>query len=257
MRAIRYAGRHMTRMQIDVYPTDAEAYEASAALAAAHLREAAAGRRGTIALAGGRTGRGVMVALAARGDLPWDHVDWFWGDERCVAPDDPQSNVRVARDSLFVPRGVAAERMCPPPLALADPARIAEEYAATIATRLAPDGGFDVLLLGVGADGHVASLMPGSAALEATTPVAAVPLGEVRSEPRVARITVTPPVLRAARRVIVTVVGDAKAAVVAAVLRGEGRLPAQLVMPSARVTWVIDRAAAAELLRDARPAPAE
>jgi 6-phosphogluconolactonase len=255
-RAIRYGGRHMTRLQIDVYPTDAEAYEAAAALAAAHVREAAAARRPTLALAGGRSGRGVMVALAARGDLPWDRVEWFWGDERCVAPDDLHSNVRVARDSLFVPRGIAAERIHPPPLELADPARIAEAYGATIAAHLAPAGGFDVLLLGVGVDGEVASLMPGSAALDATTPVAAVPASEVRREPRVARITVTPSALRASRRVIVTVVGDAKAAVVAATMRGEGRLPAQLVMPSDRVTWVLDRAAAADLLRDAHPAPA-
>lgn len=256
-RAIRYGKAGMTRLQIDVYPTDAEAYEAAAALAAAHVREAAAGRRATFALAGGRSGRGVMVALAARGDLPWDRVDWFWGDERCVAPDDPQSNVRVARDSLIIPRGIAAERIHPPPLGLADPARIAEAYGATLATRLAPDGGFDVLLLGVDADGAVASLVPGSAALDATTPVACVPVSDVRREPRVARITVTPSVLRASRRVIVTVVGDAKAAMVAATLRGGRPLPAQLAMPSERVTWVIDRAAAADLLRDARPAPAE
>jgi len=258
---IRYASRRVTPLQIDVYPTDAEAYEAAAALAAAHLREVAPGRRATLALAGGRSGRGIMVALAARGDLPWDRVDWFWGDERCVAPDDPQSNVRVARDSLFIPRGIAAERIHPPPLALGDPARIADAYGATVVTRLAASGGgFDVVLLGMGADGHVASLMPGSRALDATTPVAVVAASEVQSEPRVARITVTPPVLRAARRVIVTVTGDAKAAVVAAAMRSEGevrRIPARLVQPAERVTWVIDRAAAAELLRDARPAPAE
>jgi 6-phosphogluconolactonase len=246
----------MKRLQIDVYPTDAEAYEAAAALVAAHVREAAAGRRATLALAGGRSGRGVMVALAARGDLPWERVEWFWGDERCVAPDDPQSNVRVARDSLLVPRGIVAERIHPPPLELADPARIAEAYGATLASGLA-DGGFDVVLLGVGSDGHVASLMPGSSALDATGLVAAVPASDVRTEPRVARVTVTPPVLRASRHVIVTATGDGKSAVVAAALRGERPLPAQLVMPSERVTWVIDRAAAADLLRDAHPAPVE
>jgi 6-phosphogluconolactonase len=246
----------VTPLQIDVYPTDAEAYEAAAALVATHVCEAAAGRRAALALAGGRSGRGVMVALAARGDLPWDRVDWFWGDERCVAPDDARSNVRLARDSLFVPRGIAADRIHPPPLELADPARIAEAYAATIVNALSPGGGaFDVILLGVGGDGHVASLMPGSRALAATTAVAAVAADEVRSEPHVARITVTPPVLHAARHVIVTVTGDAKAPVVAAAMRESDahRLPARLVRPGERVTWVIDRAAAAELLRDARP----
>jgi 6-phosphogluconolactonase len=249
--------RRVTPLQIDVYPTDAEAYEAAAALAATRLREAVAGRRATVALAGGRSGRGVMVALAARGDLPWDRIDWLWGDERCVPPDDPRSNVRVARDSLLVPRGIAAARIHPPPLELADPARIAEAYAATIAARLAESGGaFDLVLLGVGGDGHVASLMPGGRALEATALVAPVTADEVRSEPHVARITLTPPGLRAARGVIVTATGDAKAVVVAAAMReGDVReLPARLAQPSERVTWVIDRAAAAELLRGARPA---
>src|SRR5215470_8136718 len=69
-------------IHVDVYPTDAEAFEAAAALAATHL--GASGARPTVALAGGRGGRGVMVALAARGDVPWDRVEWFWGDERCV-----------------------------------------------------------------------------------------------------------------------------------------------------------------------------
>jgi 6-phosphogluconolactonase len=256
-RRIRYACRRVTPLQIDVYPTDAEAYEAAAALAATRLREAAVGRRATAALAGGRSGRGVMVALAARGDLPWDRIDWLWGDERCVPPDDPRSNVRVARDSLFVPRGIAAERIHPPPLELGDTARIAAAYAATVAARLAESGGaFDLVLLGVGGDGHVASLMPGSRALDATALMAAVDADEVRSEPRVARLTLTPPALGAARGVIVTATGDAKAAVVAAAMRaGDAHeLPARLVQPGERVTWVIDRAAAAELLRGARPA---
>jgi len=257
IRRIRYACRRVTPLQIDVYPTDAEAFEAAAALAATRLREAAAGRRATAALAGGRSGRGVMVALAARGDLPWDRIDWLWGDERCVPPDDPRSNVRLARDSLFVPRGIAAARIHPPPLELGDPARIAEAYAATVAARLEESGGaFDLVLLGMGDDGHVASLAPRSRALDATTPVAAVAAEEMGTEPRVARVTLTPPVLRAARAVIVTATGDAKAAIVAAAMReGAAReLPARLVQPSERVTWVIDRAAAAELLRGARPA---
>ena len=98
--------------------------------------------------------------------------------------------------------------------------------------------------------------MPGCRALAATTPVAAVALEEVTAEPRVARITVTPPVLEAARHVVVVVTGAEKARTVAAVLSGREdpqRLPAQLVRPSSRVRWLIDRAAAGDLLRDARP----
>jgi 6-phosphogluconolactonase len=245
-------------MRVEVYPTDAEAFEAAAVLAATRLR--ASGARPTVALAGGRGGRGVLVALAARSDVPWDRIGWFWGDERCVPADDPRSNVRLARDSLFIPRGVAAAAIHPPPVDLGDPERIAAAYAETLAAELSPGPApiFDLVLLGVGMNGHTASLMPGSRALQAVAPVAAVLLAEVSEEPRIARITVTPPVLRAARQVIVTVTGTAKAAVVARVLAGSldpERLPAQLVRPDERVTWVIDRAAAAELLRDARPAP--
>jgi 6-phosphogluconolactonase len=240
-------------VHVDVYQTDAEAFEATAAAAAAVVREAATAGPVTVALAGGRGGRGVMLALAARGDLPWERLDWWWGDERCVPPDDPRSNVKVARDSLLVPRGIAAERIHPPPLALGDAERIAAAYAAALGA--APV--FDLVLLGMGADGHVASLVPGCAALQATVSCAAVALVEVSEEPRVARVTLTPPVLAAARRVLVTVAGDAKARAVAAALRGPAdpaRVPAHLVRPSERVRWIVDRAAAAELLREARPA---
>jgi 6-phosphogluconolactonase len=246
-------------VKLDVYSTDAEAFEAAAELVAERLRAAAAAGRATVALAGGRGGRGVMVALAARGDVPWERIEWFWGDERCVPPDDPRSNVRLARDSLLEPRGIPADRIHPPPLALGDAGRIADAYAATLVARLAPGPApvFDLVLLGVGADGHVASLMPGSRALHAAAPVAPVEAAEVNAEPRVARVTVTASVLAAARSIIVTATGDAKARAVAAALRDPldaDRVPAQLVRPSERVAWVVDRAAAAELLRDARPA---
>jgi len=193
-----------------------------------------------------------MVALAERGDLPWDRIEWYWGDERVVAPDDPRSNVRLARESLLVPRGIAAARIHPPPLTLGDPAAIAAAYATTLAGVV-----FDVVLLGVGTNGHVASLMPECAALAATAPVAPVAVEEVSEDPFVARVTITPPVLAAARRVIVAVAGENKAAPVAAAMRDPfdpRRVPAQLVRPSERVTWVVDRAAAGDLLRDARRA---
>src|SRR5215813_15478977 len=121
-------------MTLEVFPTDAEAFDAAAALAAERLR--ARPDRVSVALAGGRGGRGVMVALAARSDVPWDRVEWFWGDERCVRADDPLSNVRLARDSLFIPRGVAAAAIHPPPVELDEPERIAAAYGETLAAAL-------------------------------------------------------------------------------------------------------------------------
>ena len=246
-------------MDVDVYQTDAEAFGAAAALVAETLRAASAARgRATLALSGGRGGRGVMVALAERSDVPWDRIEWFWADERCVPVDDPRSNVRLARESLLGPRGILAARIHPPPVELVRPEAIADAYARALAALLEAEPVFDAVLLGVGGDGHVASLMPRCRALSASAPVAAVALEEVTAEPHVARITVTPPVLGVARRVVVVATGAEKARPVAAALRGAEdptRVPAQLVRPSSRVRWVIDRAAAGELLRDARPGP--
>ncbi len=244
-------------LNLEVYPTDAEAFEATAAAVADRLRVGARSGPTSVALAGGRGGRGVMVALAARSDVPWNRIEWFWGDERCVPAGDPRSNVRLAQDSLLVPRGIAPERIHPPPLELEDAERIAAAYAEMLADRLGPGPTpvFDLVLLGMGTNGHVVSLMPGSAALRAADAVVPVPREEVSEDPLVARITITPPVLAAARHVIVTVVGAAKAAAVAATMRDPAdpeRVPAHLVRPSETVTWVVDRAAAAVLLEDAR-----
>ena len=253
-RRIRYG----CRMRLDVYPTDAEAFEATAVLIVERLRAVAGSGPLRVALAGGRGGRGVMLALAARSDPPWARIEWYWGDERCVPADDPQSNVRVARESLLVPRGIPARSIHPPPVEFAEPERIAAAYAATLTGGLGSPPVFDVILLGMGADGHVASLTPGCRALRAAEAVAPVAPEEVSTQPRIARVTVTPPVLAAARCVIVTVTGDDKADAVAAALRDPvdpGRVPAQLVRPSERVSWIVDRAAAGRLLRDAEPAP--
>ncbi len=245
-------------LQIDVFQTDAEAYEATAGRAAELLREMAQqSHRAAVALAGGRSGRGVMVALAAHSEVPWEHIDWFWGDDRCVPDNDPHSNVKLARDSLLASRRIAVERIHPPSDETGDPHHIARRYAECLRRIV---GGeipvLDLVFLGVGVDAHIASLAPGSQALRATEPYAAVAVSEVESEPRLARITVTPPVLQAARHVLVTVVGVEKAAAVAASLAEVGdvtRTPARLVQPSERVEWRLDRGAATELLRHAQP----
>ena len=247
--------RYSPPVRLDVYPTDAEAFEAAAAAVAEELRALGGSGPLAVALTGGRSGRGVLVALAARGDLPWERVELFLADERCVDADDAQSNVRLVRDSLVVPRGLPPARVHAPAPRPADPAAMAAAYADVVAARLGTTPVFDLVLLGLGAHGEIASLAPDSSAMSATTPVAAVGVAELSSPPRVARITLTPPVLRAARRAVVVATGDAKASALAAVLRepvDPRRRPAQLVLPSEGARWVVDRAAAAELLRDAR-----
>jgi len=227
-------------MRLDVYPTDAEAYEAASILASDHLRGLPGNRPLAVALSGGRTGRGVMVALAARGDLPWGRIDWYLTDEPVVPPDDARSTLRVARDSLFLPRGVP-------------PARVhAPDEAAEVPT-------LDLVLLGVGPDGRIAGLVPGCRALVAPAPVARVAADEHSETDAVGGLTLSPAALGAAHFVIVVAAGDAVAHAVAAALRepvDPNRLPAQLVRPAENVRWVVDRAAAAELLREARPAEA-
>jgi len=229
-------------VQIEVYPTDAEAADAAAALVAAHAR--AAGKRPTVAVGAGRSGRPVLVALSSCSDLPWNVVEWFLADERCGAAADPLAHATVARDSLFGPRGVPASRIRRPP-ADADADVVAAEYATSIAEIVGADGVLDVVVLGIGADGALGSLVDGAAALDAPTWVAVVP-----GDPP--RVTVTPALIDRARHVVVTAIGPDTADAVAATLR-DGRGPAARVLPSERVTWVVDRAAAARLLAGAKP----
>jgi 6-phosphogluconolactonase len=225
-------------MRLDVYPTDAEAFEAASILVADHLRRLPAGGSLHVAVSGGRIGRGVMVALAARGELPWARVEWYLTDDAAVPPDDARSTMRVARDSLFLPRGVP-------------PARVhALDEAADVPA-------LDLVLLAVGPDGRVAGLVPGCRALSATAAVARVAADEHSEADAVGGLTLTPRALAAARFVVVVAAGDAVAHAIGAALRDPvdtNVLPVQLLRPAETVRWVVDRAAAAELLREARPA---
>jgi 6-phosphogluconolactonase len=237
-------------MQIEVYPTDAEAADAAAALVAERLRSAARGGRAVAGVSGGRTSRATLVALAARGDLPWAAVEWCLADERCDDAADPLAHAKVVRDSLFGPRGVAAARIHAPLVDGGDAGAVAARYVEVLARVLGPDGVLDVVVLGIGADGALGALAPGTPALDAPTTVAVVRVGD---PPRVA---MTPAILTRARNVVVTAVGPETAPAVAAALR-DGRGPAACLLPSERVTWVVDRDAAGVLLKDATAVPAE
>ncbi|HEY3358639.1 MAG TPA: 6-phosphogluconolactonase [Polyangia bacterium] len=230
-----------------VLPDAATAARAGAAEVAALLRQAAAAPAVTLALAGGHTPRRLYEELAATPGLPWDRVHLFWGDERCVRPDDAESNYAMADAALIRRVPIPPAHVHRMPAELAPPARAAAAYEETLRGffRRAPWPALDLVLLGVGPDGHTASLFPGHPALdERELWVTAV---ETQAKRPPWRLTLTLPALCAARAVLVLATGDDKAAVVAPILRGDpaaARLPAARVHGRERTVWVVDRAAA-------------
>jgi 6-phosphogluconolactonase len=198
-----------------------------------------------IVLSGGSTPRGVYAELAARTD-PADLAWWtFWfGDERCVPPTHADSNFRMASEALFAPAGIAPERIHRLRGEDPVPEAAAADYDHEIRRAFGGAPGFDLVLLGLGRDGHVASLFPGSTALrERERLVVAHQVSALGTW----RLTLTFPALNAARAVHVLVAGTDKAEALAAVL-GDGARSAAL--PAARVRprhgsllWLVDRAA--------------
>lgn len=219
----------------------AELAETAAGWIATALAEAAASGIVTIALAGGRTPQPVYRRLAEPphdGRFPWDRLEVYFSDERAVPPDHPESNYRTAFESLLGRVPIQPERVHRMEAEQRDLETAARAYAALLPASL------DLLLLGIGADGHVASLFPHAPSLtERRRKVLAVTGGE----PLIQRLTVTPIVIEAARRVLVLVNGSDKAAVVAQALEGPyhpALMPAQLARLA---TWIMDRAAASAL----------
>jgi len=186
-------------------------------------------------LSGGSTPRGLYQRLKA-GDLPWDAVDLFFGDERCVPQDHELSNYRMVKEALLT-------RI---PQCRAHFLHDAAEYTELLRVTLGPTGRFDLLLLGMGEDGHTASLFPGSPALDEkdrwVVEAPGVP-------PATERLTVTPPMIRKARNVVILVSGGKKANLLAEVLEGPaGRYPIQVVREcEGKVEWLVDPPAAAKL----------
>lgn len=210
--------------------------ETAASLIAGEMRRAVdrAGRC-ALALAGGSTPGPAYRELRARGSLDWSSVHVYFGDERGVPPDHPESNYRMARKTLLEHVDVPAARVHRMEAERPDRWRAAEEYAGVL------PGELDLLLLGIGEDGHTASLFPGSPAL-AERDRRVVPVEA--PEPPVQRLTVTPPVVGAARRIVVLATGREKAEPVARALAEPDPVrdcPSRLARGG---TWMLDGPAA-------------
>ena len=211
--------------------------------------------RFAVALAGGSTPRGAYERIATTwqkapgGPLDWGRVHLFWGDERHVPADDPRSNYRMTKEALISRVPIPPQNVHPVPTALPDPHEAANVYEREIRDFFRPEANdlprFDLILLGMGADGHVASLFPDSEALHAKNRLV---VADRVPKLDTLRITLTFPVLNHAANVIVLVSGREKSATLRRVIQGPHTpplLPAEGLQPDdGSLLWMADRDAA-------------
>jgi 6-phosphogluconolactonase len=252
--------------------SDAAALAADAADRIIAASQAAIAHRGrfTLVLSGGSTPERLYKLLGEKprcGQLDWSRTWLFFGDERCVPHDDPRSNYHLASESLLKPAGIAPGHVLAIPTNPLTPAQSAAEYESALRKFFAAgssssssgssQGGsdklpaFDVVLLGLGDDGHTASLFPGKPSLdEKNAWITWSPPGVL--PPPVDRVTFTFPLLNAARQVMFLVSGPAKATIVHEVLDNPPDLhkhPSSGVLPSGKLVWLLDEPAASQLKR--------
>lgn len=236
---------------------DAEALASAAAAEFVRLADEAtlSGGSFTVAVSGGSTPRALFRLLAGEGDasyrgqVPWEKIQVFWGDERHIPPEHPESNYRMASETWLSrvpvpPANVHRVRGEQP-----DAGKAAASYEQTLRECFRLQGDerprFDLILLGMGADGHTASLFPGTPAIRERERLV---LAQWIEKLQAYRITLTPPVLNNAAAVIFLVSGEEKAETLRTVLEGEyrpDRFPAQIVRPTkGRLLWLVDGPAA-------------
>lgn len=234
---------------------DAESLARAAADLFVEITTGAVASRGHayVALSGGTTPRRMGELLREpehRDRVPWNRLDLFWGDERWAPESSPDSNAGVARATYLDEVPIPATAVHPFPTDGDDPAEAAAIYERTLRQVLGGNGlpRLDLVLLGMGDDGHTASLFPGTAALRERQALA---VANFVPKLHSWRLTFTAPLINAARTVAFLISGAGKAATLAAVLDGDLRpdeLPSQLVQPAeGRLLWLLDQSAAADL----------
>jgi 6-phosphogluconolactonase len=242
-------------VEIRTLTTPQELFAAAAEEVVRATNEAVAQRgRFTIALSGGSTPKSLynLLATNAKSTLPWDRMFFFFGDERHVPPTDADSNYRMADEAMLAKIPVAEGNIFRFMTENPDAAAVADAYEQTLRKFFALKAGefprFDLILLGMGPDGHTASLFPGTAALqEQSRLVVANWVEKLKTH----RLTLTLPVLNAARSIAFLVSGVDKAPALHAVLESDAsseQYPSKLIRPSdGKLVWLLDRAAASEL----------
>ncbi len=203
----------------------------------------------TVALSGGSTPKAMLSLLAQKpfaDSLPWPAIRFFWGDERCVPPDHADSNFRMATEALLSKIPLPPENVFRIPAEDEDHNRAAENYSLTLRQAFnteAPQ--FDLIFLGMGTDGHTASLFPGTEALQVEDRIAVANFVEKLDA---WRVTLTAQTINQARNIIFLVAGEDKAEALKEVLEGERQpenYPSQLIQPSnGALLWMLDEAAA-------------
>ncbi|MFR9675222.1 6-phosphogluconolactonase [Streptomyces sp. TR06-5] len=252
--------------QVVVHHDPREMAQAAAARLLARLVDTQAARgTASVVLTGGRNGNGLLAAMArspAREAVDWSRLDVWWGDERFLPEGDPQRNVTQATEALLSSVPLTPDRVHAMPASDGPHGNDADAAAAAYAQELAEAAGpesrtgvpaFDVLLLGVGPDTHVASLFPEHPGVRETERTVVGVHGSPKPPPT--RISLTLPAIRSAREVWLLAAGEDKADAAALALSGAGELqtPAAGARGTARTLWMLDAAAAARLPRDLYP----
>jgi 6-phosphogluconolactonase len=244
-----------TSTEIRILTTPQELFSAAAEEVIHAATDAVAARgRFTIALSGGSTPKSLFNLLAtnARTTLPWDKMFFFWGDERHVPPTDPDSNYRMADEAMLSKIPVKPENIFRIPAENPDAAVAADAYEKNLqkffSLQPAQFPRFDLILLGMGPDGHTASLFPGSAGLQEQSRLV---IANWVEKFKTHRLSFTYPVLNAAATVAFLVSGTDKAPALHEVLESDApgdQYPAKVVHPTdGKLIWLIDRAAASQL----------